>query len=41
MKQAQFTDFTFRGDMDQSGRRVVGQLFGSGFNGEAFQMDKQ
>lgn len=41
MKQAHFTDFTFRGEMDQSGRRVVGQLYGSGFNGQAFTMDKQ
>jgi hypothetical protein len=41
MKQAFFTDFTFRGEMDQSGRRVIGQIYGSGFNGEAFQMDKQ
>lgn len=41
IKQGRFTDFTFRGDMDQSGRRVVGQIFGSGFNGQAFTMDKQ
>ena len=41
MKQSIFTDFTFRGDMDQSGRRITGQIFGSGFNGEAFTMDKQ
>jgi hypothetical protein len=41
LKQGRFTDFTFRGDMDQGGRRVVGQIFGSGFNGEAFSMDKQ
>lgn len=41
MKQGRFTDFTFKGDMDQSGRRIVGQIFGSGFNGQAFTMDKQ
>ena len=41
IKQGRFTDFTFRGDMDGSGRRVVGQIFGSGFNGQAFTMDKQ
>jgi hypothetical protein len=40
-KQAAFTDFTFKGDMDQSGRRITGQIFGSGFNGQAFTMDKQ
>ena len=41
MKQGVFTDFTFKGDMDQSGRRITGQIFGSGFNGQAFTMDKQ
>jgi hypothetical protein len=41
MKQAAFTDFTFRGDMEQSGQRIAGQLFGSGFNGEPFSMTKQ
>jgi hypothetical protein len=40
MKQGRFTDFTFRGDMDQSGRRIVGQLSGSGFNGQPFTMTK-
>ena len=40
-KQSVFTDFTFKGDMDSTGRRIVGQIFGSGFNGEAFTMDKQ
>ena len=41
MKQAAFTDFTFKGDLDQSGVRITGQLFGSGFNGQAFTMTKQ
>jgi len=41
MKQGNFTDFTFRGDMDQSGRRITGQIYGSGFNGQAFTMTKQ
>ena len=41
IKQGRFTDFTFRGDMDQSGRRVIGQIFGSGYNGQPFTMDKQ
>lgn len=40
-KLAFFTDFTFRGQMDSSGRRVTGGVFGSGFTGEAFQMVKQ
>jgi hypothetical protein len=36
-----FTDFTFRGQMDQSGRRVTGGLFGSGHNGTPLVLDKQ
>ena len=41
IKQSIFTDFTFKGDMDQGGQRITGQIFGSGFNGQAFTMDKQ
>jgi hypothetical protein len=40
-KLAFFTDFTFRGRMDSTGRRVTGGVFGSGFNGESFTMEKQ
>jgi hypothetical protein len=40
-KQSFFTDFTFKGDMDSTGRRIVGQIFGSGFTGQSFTMDKQ
>lgn len=36
-----FTDVTFRGLMDQSGRRVSGGLFGSGHNGTPVILDKQ
>lgn len=41
MKQGGFTDFTFRGQMDQTGRRINGGIFGSGFTGQPFVMDKQ
>lgn len=41
IKQARFTDFTFRGQMDQTGRRITGGIFGSGFTGQPFVMDKQ
>jgi PKD repeat protein len=41
VKLSIFTDFTFRGRMDASGRRITGGVFGSGFNGQAFTMDKQ
>jgi hypothetical protein len=41
VKLSVFTDFTFRGKMDSSGMRITGGVYGSGFNGEAFQMDKQ
>ena len=41
VKQGPFTDWNFRGDMDTSGRRIVGQIFGSGFNGQAFTMERQ
>lgn len=40
LKQAPFIDYTFKGQMDQSGRRVTGTIHGSGFNGQAFYMDK-
>jgi hypothetical protein len=40
-KLARFSDFTFRGQMDSSGQRVTGGVFGSGFNGEPFTMNKQ
>jgi hypothetical protein len=36
-----FLDFTMRGQMDPSGTRISGGLFGSGFNGEAFAFDKR
>lgn len=40
VKQGGFTDFTFRGQMDQTGRRITGGLFGSGFTGQPFTIDK-
>lgn len=40
-KQAPFSDFTFTGNMEASGRRVTGVINGSGFNGQSFTMDKQ
>ena len=36
-----FLDFTMRGQMDPSGRRISGGTFGSGFNGEPFSYDKR
>lgn len=42
MKQGNFGDFTFTGQMEQSGRRVTGTVAGSGIAGTAsFTMDKQ
>lgn len=41
IKQAPFRDWTFNGQMDQGGRRITGTMQGSGFNGQAFYMDKQ
>ena len=41
IKQGAFTDFTFRGQMDQTGVRLTGGIFGSGFTGQPFVMDKQ
>jgi hypothetical protein len=40
-KQGIFTDFTFRGTMDQTGKHITGGIFGSGFTGQPFTMDKQ
>ena len=40
-KLAYFTDFTFRGQMDATGRRITGGVFGSGFTGQPFRMTKQ
>ncbi len=41
VKQGPFTDWNFHGQMDSTGRRVTGTITGSGFNGQAFTMDKQ
>ena len=40
MKVNPFSDFTMRGTMDPSGRKVTGAVYGSGFNGESFTMSK-
>jgi hypothetical protein len=40
-KLSVFTDFTFRGRMDSTGRRITGGVFGSGFTGQPFTMNKQ
>jgi PKD domain len=40
MKVDPFSDFTMRGTMDASGRRISGSVFGSGFNGQPFSFDK-
>jgi hypothetical protein len=40
-KQGNFLDFTVRGRMDQTGRRIPGGIHGSGYNGEPFTMVKQ
>lgn len=40
IKQGGFTDFTFRGTMDNTGRRLTGGIFGSGFSGQPFVMTK-
>jgi hypothetical protein len=39
-KQGIFLDFTLRGRMDQTGRRISGGIHGSGYNGEPFTMIK-
>jgi hypothetical protein len=41
MKVDPFNDFTLRGTMDATGRRITGAAFGSGFNGQAFTIDKR
>jgi hypothetical protein len=40
VKQGPFLDFTFRGQMDQTGRRITGGVFGSGFAGQPFTLTK-
>ena len=40
VKQGPFTDWTFRGQMDQTGRRITGGVFGSGFSGQPFTLTK-
>ena len=40
IKVAPFTDFNMTGPMDTTGRRVTGNLQGSGFTGEPFTMVK-
>jgi len=40
-KQSVFTDFTFRGTMDNTGRRITGGVSGSGLNNTPFVMTKQ
>ena len=40
IKVAPFTDFNMTGTMDTTGRRVTGNLQGSGFTGEPFTMVK-
>ena len=39
-KQAPYTDWTFRGTLDATGRRITGGVFGSGFTGQNFTMSK-
>ena len=41
VKLAPFTDFNMTGTMDATGRRVNGNLQGSGFTGESFTLTKQ
>jgi hypothetical protein len=36
-----FLDFTMRGQMDPTGRRISGGVFGSGFTGDPFAFDKR
>lgn len=40
VKQGRFTDWTLRGTLSQTGRQINGQMFGSGFTGQAFQLTK-
>ena len=41
VKQDGFQDFTFRGRMDASGTRVTGYVYGRGYSGDPFVMEKQ
>lgn len=41
IKVLAFTDYTMRGQMDTTGRRITGGVFGSGWNGNEFTIDKQ
>lgn len=41
IKVAPFTDFIMTGQMDTTGRRVIGSVSGSGFTGQPFTLDKQ
>ncbi len=41
VKIGQFTDVYFRGDMQTSGTRITGGLFGSGHTGTPFVLNKQ
>jgi hypothetical protein len=41
VKQGSFSDFTFRGTLNAAGNRVTGTIRGSGFDGQAFTMDKR
>lgn len=40
VKQGRFTDWTLRGTLSQTGRQINGQMFGSGFTGQAFVLNK-
>lgn len=40
VKQGRFTDWTLRGTLSQTGRQINGQIFGSGFTGQAFVLNK-
>lgn len=40
VKQGPYNDFTFRGQMDQTGRRITGGVFGSGFKGQPYTIEK-
>lgn len=39
-KVSVFLDFYLRGTMDQTGRKITGGVFGSGFTGDAFTAEK-
>jgi hypothetical protein len=40
-KVGPFTDYTLRGQMDATGRRVTGSVHGSGFSGEPFVLARE